>query len=382
MPAYNSELYLQEAVESVLSQTYSNIELLIIDDGSRDASQQIAQSLADQHPQIRLFSQTTNCGVAKVRNIGVENAQGEFLVFADSDDLMLLDRIERSVNYLRNHPDIDFVIGGYRAIDQEGVSLNRGFYFPNYLDNDNILLHQLKRNYLWIGLSTIRSEVAQRYRFDENLPTSEDYDLFLRLVFDRHKFYYLNQPVIQYRIHQSNTSAQMHKSLKATRSILSKYSFDDLFDKLKVHHTNREIYNCFAVVCMTLEAKDQGLYFIEKALAEQNGSKRDLFESYFYAGVLNYLLGYLEISYTYFKQVLEEGYEEPTLYNNLAVLEILLEKSKSYALELLGKALKLQPIYNDALINLRKIELGGKDLLITLKPLRKNPVHYQNMSYE
>ena len=101
IPAYNRERYLADAVDSVLAQTFTDFELLIVDDGSRDRTVEIAKSYRD--PRIRLVRHERNRGVAAARNTGVAEARGAYVAFLDSDDVAYPDRLARQVAFLDAH---------------------------------------------------------------------------------------------------------------------------------------------------------------------------------------------------------------------------------------------------------------------------------------
>src|SRR4029077_20706952 len=102
MPVYNGERYLKEAIESVLFQTYKNLELVVVDDGSVDARKTIILSYSDSR--IRLVENTKNSGIVFTRNKGLLAAQGEYIATLDCDDIALPDRIENQVNFLEKNP--------------------------------------------------------------------------------------------------------------------------------------------------------------------------------------------------------------------------------------------------------------------------------------
>ncbi|MCG8513197.1 MAG: glycosyltransferase [Halanaerobiales bacterium] len=380
MPNYNNQAYIEIAIRSVMDQSFQDFELLIIDDGSTDLSPDIAEQFAATSSRVRVFHHSENAGPAKVRNIGLEHAKGHYLVFMDADDVMLFDRLRNTAKIFAKNPEIAMVFGNYLAINATGDLLKRELYFPPYLNNNNILLHQLKRNYLWTGLSAIRRGIAEKYRFDQTLPSSEDYDFFLRLVYDDYKYYYYPEPMIQYRIHSNNSSAKMDKSEQATRIILNKYDFGDLYQKLIKNCTPKEIYNCLAVVCIIKQDYSEGEAMIQKALPFQ-GTESDQLESLFYAGVIKYKLGQLEEARQYLMAAKEIDPNEPTILNNLAVVTALSKQSKGKVINILEEAIRNQPLYNDAMNNLQLVKEGGelKNLSFTAKLMRKIPVHGPNM---
>lgn len=380
IPNYNSEFYIEKAIRSVLEQSLKDFELLVIDDCSTDSSLEIIQKIAESHSNIKLIALPQNAGVARARNVGLENAKGKYIVFMDSDDLMMGDRLKDTVEIFEEDQEINMVFGSYIAIDEAGEFLNRELFFPDYLNNDNILLHELKRNYLWTGLGAIRREIAEKYRFDETLPSSEDYDYFLKLVYDGYQYYFHPKPIIQYRIHNNNSSAKMNKSLKATQIILDKYDFGELYERLVKTCTPKEIYNSFAVVCLIKQNYAKGIEMIQKAL-QYKGTELDELESFFYAGVLNYKRGHLGKVAGYLREAKNIDASEPTILNNLAVVGALSDQPKDEIIALLEAALQIQPIYNDAMVNLQLVKESGdlKTIRFTEKLMRKIPVHGQNM---
>ncbi|MBW4576550.1 MAG: glycosyltransferase family 2 protein [Aphanothece sp. CMT-3BRIN-NPC111] len=105
IPVYNGDRYLAEAIETVLTQTYQLIEIIVVDDGSIDNSAEIAKG----YKEVKYFYQP-NQGVSVARNVGIAAAQGEFLAFLDADDIWTNDKISKQVNYLCQHPQIGYVV--------------------------------------------------------------------------------------------------------------------------------------------------------------------------------------------------------------------------------------------------------------------------------
>ena len=108
IPVYNAQAYIAEAIESVLAQTYSDFELLVIDDGSTDETASVICTFM-YDPRIRVVSHIRNLGQPHTRNYGLELASGEYIAFLDADDRCVPERIERQVTYLDTHTDIDGV---------------------------------------------------------------------------------------------------------------------------------------------------------------------------------------------------------------------------------------------------------------------------------
>ncbi|MDR2963048.1 MAG: glycosyltransferase [Bacteroidales bacterium] len=124
-PMYNSEKYLSETIESVLKQTYTNWEMILIDDGSSDNSIQIAENYRTQDERIVVYKRMREPkGVSTCRNIGIENAKGEYLLFLDSDDLLTETCIENRVQYMIANPNLDFAIFQMLRFNENGIIPN------------------------------------------------------------------------------------------------------------------------------------------------------------------------------------------------------------------------------------------------------------------
>ncbi|KAI4441691.1 hypothetical protein C824_004200 [Schaedlerella arabinosiphila] len=119
MPSYNKELYISQAIDSILRQSFKDFELLIIDDVSSDNSVEIIKSYSDKR--IRFFQNKDNLGMASTRNIGLSEAKGEYIALLDADDISTEDRLEKEVLFLDQCKDIDIVFGKFQEIDENNV---------------------------------------------------------------------------------------------------------------------------------------------------------------------------------------------------------------------------------------------------------------------
>lgn len=123
IPVYNLQNYIYNTIQSVLSQDYSNIEVIIVDDGSSDNSWNIIQELADKDPRIRAFKQS-NGGAAKARNYGLEKAKGEFIIFVDGDDVLGNDTFKANIKILTECNSLDWVTFSVIRVDKNGERLS------------------------------------------------------------------------------------------------------------------------------------------------------------------------------------------------------------------------------------------------------------------
>ena len=129
IPVYNSEKYIEKCVESIVKQTYKNIEMIIINDGSKDKSSEVIKSLKEKYPDKIKYYEQENQGVAKTRNKAVELAKGDFIMFVDNDDYLDEDYVEKFVQEIEDG-NYDYVVGSFRRVDYEGKTL----YTMSYKD--------------------------------------------------------------------------------------------------------------------------------------------------------------------------------------------------------------------------------------------------------
>jgi amino acid adenylation domain-containing protein len=204
IPAYNSARFLPEAIESVLRQTYSVFEIVVVDDGSTDETREIC----DRYPTVKYIYQT-NQGIVGARNTGLHNSKGEYLIFFDSDDLLLPNAVEIGVNAFNVHPEVGFVFGNYilQSINPDGSYSTAEIYdnhqeIANY---ENILAGKLKLQCACVLFR--RAAVEAVGGFDQNAKAAEDYNLFLRVARE-FPIYFHGQQVFEYRYNGGNISGK------------------------------------------------------------------------------------------------------------------------------------------------------------------------------
>ena len=202
MPVYNGSKYLQEAIESILNQSYQNFELLIINDGSTDNSEDIILSFTDSR--IRYVANKTNIGLIGTLNIGINSAKGEYIARMDQDDFSLCDRIEKQVEFLNTNKEIGLVGTAFKFIGDEN-------YHSYFLDNDNIKLALLFYNSLSHPSVMFRKEICIQHSmfFREEYIHAEDYKMWTDFII-KTKVANLPEVLINYRKHETQIS-QVYK---------------------------------------------------------------------------------------------------------------------------------------------------------------------------
>lgn len=223
IPAYNQSHYLAAAVQSVIDQTYPDLEIIIVDDGSTDNTPQVTRQFSDSR--IRYIRQA-NRGLAAARNTGINAAQGELLSFLDSDDLFLPEKIEVLLREFEFDSDLGFVAGQAQLIDQNGFRLDHPFFTRLNPEPAELLLG----NPFHVGSVLLqRSWQIKVGLFEESLRSYEDWDYWLRLVLAGCRMKVIDQPVSLYRFHTAQMTRNGAQMTTATQAVLQRiYERTDL----------------------------------------------------------------------------------------------------------------------------------------------------------
>ena len=210
--AYNYGHYLEQAINSVLQQTHAEKEIIVIDDGSTDQTQE----LLAQYPLVRSFK-TNRVGLSWARNIGAVAAKGQFLVFLDADDYLLPDALEQNLHQFAAKPLAAFVSGAHLRIDDAGTFIPHPEAPYKFEDN---YISLLQGNYIAMEATVMyRRELFFHFRFNTQLEACEDYELNLQIA--RHLPVFSHREFIAvYRIHKKNMSANQERMLKAAILVL------------------------------------------------------------------------------------------------------------------------------------------------------------------
>jgi teichuronic acid biosynthesis glycosyltransferase TuaG len=204
---YNAEKYLDETVQSVLAQTYPLWELLIvIDCKSTDRSLEIAKKWESLYPQIQVLTSSQNLGVANNRNLGIQNAKGEFTAFLDSDDLWLPKKLEYQVLFMLEK-NIDFSFHSYQQMDSKGTALAVHRLAPHQVSYTDLL----KSNVIGCLTVMIKTSVLEKFSFMVDQP-HEDFLLWLDILKKTGSAYGLSEVLARYRILPNSRSGDKKRA--------------------------------------------------------------------------------------------------------------------------------------------------------------------------
>ena len=203
IPVYNREQYVGEAIESILAQTFSDFEILLVDDGSTDHSVDKIRSFSD--PRIRLVCNEGNLGIPKTRNKGVELARGQYMAMLDSDDRAYPERIEKQVAFLDLHPEYAQIGSWCRMMNEQGIPLKKIKRQPAH--PEEIKAELLFRCAMSNRSIMARTAILQEYRYRNDYPRCQDYELHVRLA-KHYKLGNLPECLVYGRIHPQQITGQ------------------------------------------------------------------------------------------------------------------------------------------------------------------------------
>jgi teichuronic acid biosynthesis glycosyltransferase TuaG len=211
MPAHNCERLLVESVRSVMSQTYREWELRIIDDASTDKTLTVANELACQDSRIHVHSRERNCGVAEARNLGISAATGQYLAFLDSDDLWLPEKLRVQIEFMRSH-DVGFSFTRYRRLGHDG-HLHSPIKIPAKVNYEMLLKSNV------IGCLTVMIDRNKISAVSMPEVRHEDYVAWLQILKSGYVAFGIQEDLARYRLSSQSVSADKRRSASWTWSI-------------------------------------------------------------------------------------------------------------------------------------------------------------------
>lgn len=250
IPSYNCDKYVAAAIDSVLAQTYKDIEVVVVDDGSADDTKEV----------LKRYGQNIKCiyqehsGVSRARNSGIANATGMYLSFLDADDLWLPEKLEKQIGFLEKHSQTGLVVCDLRNFDERGEAGESYFehigFNPDRDVFENGLALVLEKNFCLLDNTLIKKEcINQAGMFDEKLFFAEDMDLFARLA-AYYKIGVMPEVLVRRRLYHAKTrssSMDMDERKDSIIYILDKIEkiFPALISKEKIPISKLKAKNYF-----------------------------------------------------------------------------------------------------------------------------------------
>lgn len=241
MPTYNHAQFIKEAIDSVLNQTYNNLELIIIDNFSEDATREIIEGYGDDR--IRYAQFRNNGIIAASRNRGIEQARGQYVAFIDSDDVWLPEKVRLQVEAMQADQRRGISFGKFRVISPDAVETGKIMGPKNPPEPDGLYARLIKANFI-VSSSTLvlKKALDDVGLFDENpeLRCSEDFDLWLRIL-RKYRPAYVDEVVGIYRMHATNQSADDLR-LKRALAVIDKHHAQGWIDQYTADAAKASFY--------------------------------------------------------------------------------------------------------------------------------------------
>lgn len=269
MPSYNHEEYIGQAIGSVLDQTMSDIELIIVDDASEDGSREIIESYADRDERVRPIFHDENRGIAKTVNDALSRTNGKYVAHTASDDLWATNKLARQLDVL-NSASGSLVWTRGEVIDRNGNQIGETFLERHNAEDSpksGCLFHKLiGGNYIFGTSILYDSTIRKGIQFDTNLRYLNDYKFMLDLSV-RTRFEYVNEPLTYYRVHKTNTTSNRdwNDTVAREQLVIRDYVRNEYEELLERGHL-RGTYLQDAANQFRLEEYRHGMHSLTKAI--------------------------------------------------------------------------------------------------------------------
>ena len=231
IPTYNCAKYILETLKSVLSQTYTDYELLIIDDGSTDDTEKKIRGIKDNR--LVYLKNPNNLGIVETLNKGIKMAKGKYIARMDADDVMVGNRLQEQVDFLEANPSYGMVGGWYEIMDAEGKKRN---LLKTSENHEDAKLGLLFRNQFAHPAITMRTALARELKYSQEFIYTEDYDLWCRMA-EVAKVANLQNVFLHYRWYPENSCNTKQKELKG--NVVKLLSRE--LDKYNIEHSTEEL---------------------------------------------------------------------------------------------------------------------------------------------
>lgn len=239
IPVYNSEGFINEAIDSMREQSFKDHEIIVIDDGSTDRTASVVTNVVKKYAGEVKYIYQQKRGSASARNRGIKEAKGKYIAFLDADDVSEKNRLELQVNSLKKNKNAGMVYSSLSFINEKGDKIS-GIHRSEQYDSEIFLGKMFARNII-VSASAVmakKSLIDKLEGFDENIRFNEDYDLWLRMA-KNSLVVYIDVPLVRYRRHPNNISINRKgNKVNEARAIL-KHNLHEIYGYVKRAYLER-----------------------------------------------------------------------------------------------------------------------------------------------
>ena len=241
IPAYNVQDYILEAIESVLLQSYQNLEVCICDDGSTDQTSEVIHRHYQHHSRVH-YQRIENSGIGKASNVAISMCRGFYIGQLDADDTLKPHAVETMVKFMEANQHIACAYSAYESIDEKGKTLGLGYRWPLF-SREKMLSTMIVHHFRFFKKDAWKHIGG----FNESIKASVDYDFFLRMSLEL-PFYHLNKVLYRYRINPKSIShshyqVQTQNQYQAVKRALSFYHLEEQWEPyIRFKHKKRNLW--------------------------------------------------------------------------------------------------------------------------------------------
>lgn len=362
---YNGEKYIDEAIQSVLNQTYKDIELIVADDGSTDGTKEVIK----KYKNVKYIYQENN-GEGSARNLGIENSKGEYLAFLDADDLYAIDKIEKQIKILKENDDIDIVYNDLKVVDEKLNYLNTLKSEGIYEKREDLLANIIYRQVIQGPICMMmRRKCIEGIKWSEKLIYTVDYEYVLKLAF-KYNFKYLEEPLYIYRRHGNNLSNKHNATVEEELQIIKDLGMNcinDVVNRSSLNNHDKMLLR--GKIYIKIREYETAREIFGKIITEKEDNI-----IYFYLGICYQKLSEINRAIECYKKAIKLNTEMAEAYNNLGCC--IYNSNKELAKTYFEKALDIRNNYIDAENNIRELNDDGDRINITERELRKVLTQY------
>ncbi|WP_338553366.1 glycosyltransferase [Paenibacillus sp. KS-LC4] len=337
-PVYNNERYLEECIQSLLNQTYADMECIFVDDGSSDGSVHILRKYED-HPMVKVIYKASNGGISSAYREAIPHVTGEIICFLDADDVARPNRLQKTAEKFLDNSNTGIVYSRMLLINENSESFHLFLDLPDYVNNENLFMQLYRRGFFTGSGMSFRN--YEWLKWDKNLICC-DYYITLQIVGRGYGFEYESSVLTNYRIHGNNTSGQSGRLITNLMEVQGIFEYPFLLEQwTKQKHSLLEINTTFGINQYYFHQNYQNAEFYFEEAVNRGGNA----ESYFYLGNIYFKQGELEKAYKCCEKAYEIRPDSFHIVHNFGVMTALHLQRLTEARQLLEQAKHMESHY-------------------------------------